>query len=208
MAGYWPSSVFACLWTKTESRSINTHAFAVQAGHHRAQQIDGQSVLQTSQKENNDRIPFTLKLHPQNHAVESIILKNFKLLQNDPDTGRIFSQPPLISFKRDKNIDNFLVRSAFQTSGQPGTFRCTRAGCKTCPWENIADSNYRWLRVNFRLQRRLIVPGKYFGQGEDWTVRKSAIFPQPSNQKQLKWSNTAYVNEWSFAFKIKLASSK
>ena len=36
--------------------------------------------------------------------------------QNDPDTGRIFSQPPLISFKRDKNIGNFLVRSAFQTS--------------------------------------------------------------------------------------------
>ena len=38
------------------------------------------------------------------------------LLQNDPDTGRIFSQPPLISFKRDINIGNFLVRSAFQTS--------------------------------------------------------------------------------------------
>ena len=25
MAGYWPSSFFACLWTKTESRSINSH---------------------------------------------------------------------------------------------------------------------------------------------------------------------------------------
>ena len=24
MAGYWPSSFFACLWTKMESRSINT----------------------------------------------------------------------------------------------------------------------------------------------------------------------------------------
>ena len=24
MAGYWRSSVFACLWTETESRSINT----------------------------------------------------------------------------------------------------------------------------------------------------------------------------------------
>ena len=23
MAGYWPSSSFACLWTETESRSIN-----------------------------------------------------------------------------------------------------------------------------------------------------------------------------------------
>ena len=31
--------------------------------------------------------------------------------QNDPDTGRIFSQPPLISLvKRDENIANFLVR--------------------------------------------------------------------------------------------------
>ena len=46
-------------------------ASVVQGGHHRAQQIDGQSALQKSQKENNDRIPFT----PQ-----SIILKNFKLL--------------------------------------------------------------------------------------------------------------------------------
>ena len=24
MAGYWPSSFFACLWTDTKSRSINT----------------------------------------------------------------------------------------------------------------------------------------------------------------------------------------
>ena len=109
-------------------------ASVVEAGHHRAQQIDRQSALQTSQKENSNRIPFTLTFHPHNHAVKSIILKNFKLLQNDPDTGRIFSQPPLISFKRDKHIGNFLVRSAFQASEQPGTFKCARARCKTCPF--------------------------------------------------------------------------
>ena len=102
-------------------------ASVVQAGRHRAQQIDRQSSLQTSQKENNNRIPFTLTFHPHNHTVKSIILKNFKLLQNDPDTGRIFSQPPLISFKREK-----LVSSAFKTSEQPGTFKCARARCKTC----------------------------------------------------------------------------
>ena len=28
--------------------------------------------------------------------------------------------------------------------------------------------------------------------------------PQSSNQKRLKWSNTTYVNKWSFIFKIKL----
>ena len=77
-------------------------ASVVQAGHHCAQQIDRQSALQTSQNENNDRIPFTLTFYPHNHAVKFIILKNFKLLENYPNTSRIFSQPPLISFKRDR----------------------------------------------------------------------------------------------------------
>jgi len=44
-----------------------------------------------------------------------------------------------------------------------------------------------------------IVPNwVYFGQGEDFkltTERKSAIFLPPSNQKQLKGSNTAYVHK-------------
>ena len=106
----------------------------VQAGHHRAQQIDRQSALQTAEKENTDRIPFTLTFHPHNHAVKSIILKNFKLLQNDSETGTIFSQPPLISFKRDKNIGNFLVRSSFQTNDRSATFKCARLRCKTCPF--------------------------------------------------------------------------
>ena len=78
-------------------------------------------------KENADRIPFTLTFHPHNHAVKSIILKNFKLLQNDSEASTIFSQPPLISFKRDKNIGNFLVRSSFQTNDQSGTFKCDLA---------------------------------------------------------------------------------
>ena len=75
---------------------------------------------------------FEKRGYPVSHAVKSIILSNFKLLQNDPETGRIFSQPPLISFKRDKNVGNFLVRSALKTNEQPGTFKCARSRCKTC----------------------------------------------------------------------------
>ena len=51
----------------------------VQAGYHRVQQIDRQSALQKAEKENIDRIPFTLTFHPHNHAVKSIFLKKFKL---------------------------------------------------------------------------------------------------------------------------------
>ena len=79
---------------------------AVRAGHHNAQEIDRQPALQTTEKENTDRIPFTLTFHPHNHAVKSIILKNFKLLQNDSKTGTVFATA-LILFKRDKNWQLF-----------------------------------------------------------------------------------------------------
>ena len=82
-----------------------------QVGHHHAQKIDRQSALQTAEKENTDRIPFTLTL-PSQPCIKSIIL----------------------SFKRDINTGNFMFRSSFQTNDQPGTFRCTRSRCKTCPF--------------------------------------------------------------------------
>ena len=65
-------------------------ASVIQAAHHRAQQIDRQSALQTSQKEKNDRIPFTLTFHPHNNPVKAFILNNFKILQNDPELVQFF----------------------------------------------------------------------------------------------------------------------
>ena len=114
-------------------------ASVIQTAHHRAQQTDRQSALQTSQKEKNDRIQFTLSFHPHNNQVKVIILNNFKTLQHDPETGAIFSQPPLISFKRDKNVGNFLVKSTFKTIEKPGPFKCARSRCKTCPFVQNAD---------------------------------------------------------------------
>ena len=107
---------------------------AVTTGKHRAQEIDRETALQTSQNEETDRIPFTLTYHPQNLAIKNVILKNFKILSNDPETKHIFSLPPLISFKRDKNLGNFFVRSAFKFNNKPGTFTCKRTRCKTCPF--------------------------------------------------------------------------
>ena len=73
-------------------------------------------------------------------SIKSIILKNFKSLPNDPETSTISSQPPLISFKRDRNTGNFLVRSSFQTNHQPGTFKCACSRCKTCPFiQNVEE---------------------------------------------------------------------
>ena len=56
------------------------------------------------------------------------------ILRNDPETKHVFPLPSLISFKRDKNISNFLVRSAFKSDNQPEAFKCTRTRRKTCPF--------------------------------------------------------------------------
>ena len=50
----------------------------------------------------------------------------------------------------------------------------------------------------------------YFDQRQDSNLtmelsEKGQYSRNPaSNQKQLKWNNTAYVNKWSFTFKIEL----
>ena len=74
----------------------------------RAQQIDRQLALQTSEKEITDRIPFTLTFHPHNHAAKSIIFKTLNYSKRSRDCYYLFANP-LISFKRGKNIGNLLM---------------------------------------------------------------------------------------------------
>ena len=44
----------------------------------------------------------------------------------------------------------------------------------------------------------------YFGLANHRTSPKKCNIPLTKQSKQLKWNNTAYVNKWSFSFKIKL----
>ena len=110
----------------------------VKVGHQHAQQIDRQSALQTAQKEDASQLHGEI-CHSKNR---------FKLLQHDSETGLIFSQLLLISFKREK--DNFLVRSSLQTNDEPVTFKCGRARYKTCPFIHYVEKTSR-LGVPLRL---------------------------------------------------------
>ena len=58
-------------------------------------------------------------MHSQNHAIKNVIVKNFEILVNDPETKHIFSLPPLNSFKRDKIFGDFLDRNTFRSDNQP-----------------------------------------------------------------------------------------
>ena len=63
-----------------------------------------------------------------------LLLKTLNYSKTIQRLALSFRNPPLVSFKRDKNVGNFLVRSSFQTNDQSGTFKCARSRCKTCPF--------------------------------------------------------------------------
>ena len=90
----------------------------------RVHNISRETALKPSESKSEDRIPLTITYHPNNLRVKDIILKNFKLLQSDPDTATIFEKPPLVSFKRDKSLRNSLVKGSLSTELEPGTFKC------------------------------------------------------------------------------------
>jgi len=54
-----------------------------------------------SQKEKNERIPFTLTYSPYNLAAKNIILSYSKITMKHEES---FHSPTLISFKHDKNV--------------------------------------------------------------------------------------------------------
>ena len=80
-----------------------------------------------------NQTPLVLTHHPFNFSVRDVILKNFHILQNDPQTS-IFSDNTLVSFRHNKNIRDTLVHSSLQTncSKPNGTFPCDIGQCKTC----------------------------------------------------------------------------
>jgi len=104
------------------------------------------------EQENSSYAHFLSSTQPRSQ--KHIILKNFKLLQNDKKTSRIFSQPPLI--KRDKNIGNFLVqKGVLKSDNQPGTFKCPRK-----PFHSQCRQNNR--AHEMRLQKCYLLHNMHF----------------------------------------------
>ena len=122
------SSKHAAIPIQLSTTANTVHSQSIRNRHH---------IRHTTKEEG--RIPLPLTFHPHNISVKNIIIKNFKLLQHDSTTAEIFAQPLLVSCKRDKNLSNFLVKSTLKSDHQPGTFKCARVQCRTCPF--ISNAN-------------------------------------------------------------------
>ena len=73
---------------------------------------------------------------PLSERIKRILLSNFNILSDDPQTKEIFPQPPLVAYRRDRNVRDTLVHTADRSQPGPhvGTSPCTHNRCRTCDY--------------------------------------------------------------------------
>lgn len=88
--------------------------------------------------------------HSNKNATKNIIVTDFNLLQDHPEKGKIFTQPTLIAFKREKNPANFLVKNSLKSSLQ------------TLGQLALKPNRETVRRLDLRELLTLKLPGEYF----------------------------------------------
>ena len=67
------------------------------------------------------RVPLVLTYNQFNTGTKRILLDNFEMLLSDPATRTIFPELPLVSYRRDRNLRDYLVHSAERSDSDAGT---------------------------------------------------------------------------------------
>ena len=74
--------------------------------------LDNRSVaLKQEPKVRKNILPFATKFNPAAPNIKSIIMKNWYLIQNQPELNATFPEPPTIAYKKEQSLEDLLVRT-------------------------------------------------------------------------------------------------
>ena len=96
--------------------------------------MERNSVLEYKNKEKNDRVPFVLTFHPRLRSLGSVLKRHFHLLQTNDRLRKSFLEPPMVAFRRLKNLKDHLVHSGANKGEREDqdVTKCKAARCKCC----------------------------------------------------------------------------
>lgn len=102
--------------------------------------MDRKTVLYSkAEKKTQNRLVFPITFHRNNVEVCSVVKNNFSMLSRDHEIGKAFMNPPIIAYKRDKNLKDILVRAIVSPSQNGSTTKCNRSRCITCSYINTCS---------------------------------------------------------------------
>ena len=120
---------------------------------------------------------------------------------------------PLFLHTGEANSANFIqtwqkhtqvfVRSSFQISDQPGTLKCSRSQCKTCPFSHNEEKKLRpkrydkdhWsLHVHLR-QCHLLHNLHLLQKVIHWWNKKTTKWPKTPSRRRKKWQGRIQISQ-------------
>ena len=120
------------------------------------------ALLKVKRKEAESRPIFAVKFDPRLPSIQPIVSRHWRAMKSqDKYLGECFAEPPLIAFRRQSNIRDFLIKSKIPPPQRPypdrtkkGMTNCGK-GCPTCPYiqygkEVKIDNNSTW-KINKRM---------------------------------------------------------
>ena len=88
-----------------------------------------------------DRPVFVATHDPRLPSLPKILKKHHKILTKTPHMASIYPLPPMVAFKRPKNIKDILIKAKVPPPPpqrpkrvQPGMYKCNRFRCNICPY--------------------------------------------------------------------------
>ena len=92
-------------------------------------------LLRGNRGRKEQRIPLVVTYHPSMNFLARTTRRHQITLRSSERLNAIFNSPPLIAFRRPKNLKDLLVRASLtsRVHETSGNFRCGASRCKTCP---------------------------------------------------------------------------
>ena len=93
-------------------------------------------------RDKSARTPLVVTHHPVLQSLRSTTWQYQPILHALEQLKQAFPLPPLIAFRRPKNLRDLLVKATLITTQQdaPGNYRCESGRCKTCPILSTTDA--------------------------------------------------------------------
>ena len=130
----------------------------------RVRRLDRATLLANSGNRTNaqgrgERVPLVATYHPALNSLGKVARRLHPMLTNSEEHREVFPEPPLIAFRRYKNLKDMLVRARLSNEGNGGTdekgcSRCGKSRCQVCNVMNNCEhfhSNIdsRKYRINY-----------------------------------------------------------
>ena len=103
--------------------------------------LSRKEALKKISKKETERTVFVLTYNPALPSVSKILQKHWRVMTQDPYLKEVFPAPPMVAFRRAKNLKDKLIKAKVPPTPQKrekrkinGMKPCNKPNCETCPF--------------------------------------------------------------------------